>query len=101
MDFRIFTTVQTTIIGASSPPRPPRVVVRRPVLRNLDEVQTPNSIKLKLYKFAQGSTKRPEKKHDFFSFTGHNGWPTSGHLNDPTLYTLKYGPIDTYTQQSQ
>jgi hypothetical protein len=52
MDFWIFTTVQTTIICASSPPRPPRVVVQRPVLRDLDEVQTPNSIKPKLYKFA-------------------------------------------------
>ncbi len=49
----------------------------------------------------QGSTKRPEKKHDCFSFTGHNGWPTSGHLNDPSLYTLRYGPIDTYIQQIQ
>jgi hypothetical protein len=53
MDFRIFTTVQTTIICASSPPRPPRVVIQRPVLCDMDEVQTPYSIKLKLYKFAR------------------------------------------------
>jgi len=53
MDFWIFTTVQTTIICASSPPRPPRVVVvQRTVLHDLDEVQTPSRIKPKLYKFA-------------------------------------------------